>query len=107
MDGRTIVGDEMASNTLFVVDEFPTGDALTAPVPGEDEMIAASILRYRPEHQWWYFSNMTRDDVLLFKFYDSDHSVTWRCPHSAFRDTSFADAQVRSSIEVRCIAFWE
>ena len=107
MDGRTIVGDEMASNTLFVVDEFPTGDALTAPVPGEDDMIAASILRYRPDHQWWYFSNMTRDDVLLFKFYDSDHSVTWRCPHTAFHDTSFADAHVRSSIEVRCVAFWE
>ena len=107
MDGRTIVGDEMASNTLFVVDDFPTGDALTAPVPGEDDMIAASILRYRPDHQWWYFSNMTRDDVLLFKFYDSDHSVTWRCPHTAFHDTSFADAHVRSSIEVRCVAFWE
>lgn len=107
MDGRTIVGDELASNTLFVVDSFPTGAALTAPVPGEDEMIAATILRYRPGHAWWYFSNMTRDDVLLFKFYDSDHSVTWRCPHTAFHDTSFADAHVRSSIEVRCVAFWE
>ena len=107
MDGRTIAGDELASNTLFVVDEFPTGDALTAPVPGEDDMIAATILRYRPGHAWWYFSNMTRDDVLLFKFYDSDHSVTWRCPHTAFHDASFADAQIRSSIETRCVAFWE
>lgn len=107
MDGRSIVGDEMASNTLFVVDEFPTGDALTAPVEGEGEMIAATIFRHRPQHRWWYFANMDRDDVLLFKFYDSDHSVTWRCPHTAFRDTSLPDAQTRSSIEVRAVAFFE
>lgn len=107
MDGRSIVGDELASNTLFVVDEFPTGEALTAPVEGEDQMIAASIFRYRPEHRWWYFSNMAADDVLLFKFYDSDHDVTWRCPHTAFHDTSLPDTQTRSSIEVRCTAYFE
>lgn len=107
MDGRSIVGDEMASNTLFVVDRFPEGDALVAPVAGEEQMIAASILRHRPQHRWWYFSNMDRDDVLLFKFYDSDHSVTWRCPHTAFRDTSLMGAQIRSSIEVRAIAYFD
>lgn len=107
MDGRSIVGDELASNTLFVVDEFPVGEALTAPVAGEETMIAATILRHRDAHRWWYFSNMDRHDVLLFKFYDSDHAVTWRCPHTAFHDTSLPDAQVRSSIEVRCVAYWE
>jgi hypothetical protein len=107
MDGRSIVGDETTSNTLFVVDQFPEGDALTAPVPGEEQMIAASIFRHRDAHRWWYFSNMAADDVLLFKFQDSDHSVTWRCPHTAFHDTSLPDAQTRSSIEVRCMAFWE
>jgi hypothetical protein len=107
MDGRSIVGDETTSNTLFVVDEFPTGDALTAPVAGEDQMIAASIFRYRPQHRWWYFSNMAADDVLLFKFQDSDHTVTWRCPHTAFHDGAMVGAKTRSSIEVRCMAFWE
>lgn len=106
-DGRTVSDAETASNTLFVVDEFPTGDALTAPVDGEDQMIAATIFRYRPQHRWWYFSNMAADDVLLFKFQDSDHSVTWRCPHTAFHDTSFPDARVRESIEVRGVAFFE
>lgn len=107
MDGRSIAGDEMGNNTLFVVDEIPTGEALSAPVEGEDQMIAASILRYRPQHRWWYFSNMALDDVLLFKFYDSDHSVTWRCPHTAFHDTSLPDTKIRSSIEVRGVAFFE
>lgn len=106
-DGRTVGDAETASNTLFVVDEFPVGDALTAPVEGEDQMIAATIFRYRPEHRWWYFANMAADDVLLFKFQDSDHSVTWRCPHTAFHDTSLPGTRIRESIEVRGVAFFE
>ena len=106
-DGRTVTDEETASNTLFVVDAFPTGAALTAPVENEDQMIAATIFRYRPRHRWWYFSNMAADDVLLFKFQDSDHAVTWRCPHTAFHDTSLPNTQIRESIEVRCVAFFE
>ena len=106
-DGRTSFAGEEKSNTLFIVDEFPEGEALTAPVEGEEAMIAASIFSYSPAMRWWYFSNMQADDVLLFKFHDSDHSRTWRCPHTAFHDPSFADAQIRESIEVRSVAFWE
>ncbi len=106
-DGRTSFGGEEKSNTLFVVDEFPAGDALTAPVDGEADMLAATIPSFHPGHRWWYFSNMDVDDALLFKFHDSDHSRTWRCPHSAFHDPSFANANVRESIEVRTVAFWE
>jgi len=106
-DGRTSFAGEEKSNTLFIVDEFPEGDALTAPVEGEDTMLAASIFSFSPEMRWWYFSNMTADDALLFKFHDSDHSRTWRCPHTAFHDSSFADANIRESIEVRSVAFWE
>lgn len=106
-DGRTSFGGEEKSNTLFVVDEFPVGDALTAPVEGEENMLAASIFSHHPGHRWWYFSNMEKDDILLFKFHDSDHSVTWRCPHTAFVDPSFPDANIRESIEVRTVAFWE
>ena len=106
-DGRTSFGGEEKSNTLFVVDEFPEGDALTAPVEGEETMMAATIPSYHPGHRWWYFANMERDDALLFKFHDSDHSRTWRCPHTAFHDSSFAGAHLRESIECRSVAFWE
>jgi hypothetical protein len=106
-DGRTSFAGEEKSNTLFIVDEFPEGEALTAPVTGEDQMLAASIFSYSPAMRWWYFSNMSRDDALLFKFHDSDHSRTWRCPHTAFRDPSFPGANVRESIEVRSVAYWE
>ncbi len=106
-DGRTSFEGEEKSNTLFVVDRFPEGEALVAPVEGEADMIAASIFSHAPGHRWWYFSNMERDDILLFKFHDSDHSRTWRCPHTAFVDPSFPGANIRASIEVRSVAFWE
>ena len=107
MDGRSAARTAEKNNTLFIVDRFPEGDALTAPVEGEENMLAATILSYHPDHRWWYFRNMDVGDALLFKFQDSDHSVTWRCPHSAFRDSSATDARIRESIECRSVAFWE
>ncbi len=78
--GRTVNDAETVSNTLLVVDVFPLGDALTAPVDGEDQMIAATMFRYRPQH---------------------------RCPHTAFQDTSFPVAKVRETIEVWGVAYSE
>ncbi|MGC1269151.1 MAG: CmcJ/NvfI family oxidoreductase [Croceibacterium sp.] len=106
-DGRSSYGCEEKSNTLFIVDQFPEGDALTAPVEGEDKMLAATIPSFSPGMRWWYFSGMQADDVLLFKFQDSDHDRTWRCPHTAFFDPTFPDANIRESIECRSVAFWE
>ena len=106
-DGRTSFGGEEKSNTLFIVDEFPSEEDAVRPVEGEERMMAASIFSHNPAMRWWYFSNMTCDDVLLFKFHDSDHARTWRCPHTAFVDSRFPDANVRESIECRSVAFWE
>ena len=106
-DGRTSFGGEEKSNTLFIVDDFPSEEGAVRPVEGEDKMIAASIFSHNPGMRWWYFSNMQADDVLLFKFHDSDHSRTWRCPHTAFVDSTFPDANIRESIECRSVAFWE
>lgn len=106
-DGRSSFGGEEKSNTLFIVDDFPTGDDLIKPVEGEDKMLAATIFSNHPGHRWWYFKNMQADDVLLFKFHDSDHSRTWRCPHSAFFDSSAVNPNIRESIECRSVAFWE
>jgi hypothetical protein len=106
-EGRSLEDDEGVRNTLHIVDELPSEEEMTRPMDGEDQRIAASIFRHRPEHRWWYVSNMTRDEVLLFKFFDSDHSVTWRCPHTAFWDTSLPNPHIRESIEFRSVAFFE
>jgi hypothetical protein len=106
-DGRSLRDDEGVRNTLHIVDALPSVEEMVRPMEGEDERLAASVFRYSPDHRWWYFSNMHRDEALLFKFFDSNHDVAWRCPHTAFHDSSLPGGQVRESIEFRSIAFFE
>lgn len=89
-----------------MVDEIPNRETMLEALLGEEHARAATIFRYSPKHRWWYFSNMTRDEVVMLKFYDSDHSQAWRAPHTAFRDPSFPNAVTRESIEVRTIAYF-
>ena len=98
--------NEGTPNTKVDVDEIPEGDALFAPIPGEEDMVAASIFYHNPDHVWWYYPDMTRDEVIFIKFYDSDHSRAWRAAHTAFHDTSRPDAIERESIEFRAIAYF-
>jgi hypothetical protein len=49
---------------------------------------------------------MTPDEVIFIKLYDSDHRRAWRCPHTAFRDSTRADARQRRSMEFRAIAYF-
>jgi hypothetical protein len=105
-EGRSVRDGEGTHNTKVDVDEIPTGDALFAPIEGEQDMTAATIFHHSPDHRWWYFPDMTPDEVVLIKFYDSDRSTAWRCPHTAFRDHSRPDAQRRRSIEFRGIAYF-
>jgi hypothetical protein len=105
-EGGSVRDDEGTHNTKVDVDEIPTGDALFAPIEGEENMSAATIFHHSPDHRWWYFPDMTPDEVVFIKFYDSDHRTAWRCPHTAFRDTSRPDAHERRSIEFRAIAYF-
>jgi hypothetical protein len=88
------------------VDEIPDREAMLAEMTEEETAITAAIFRYNPEHRWWYFSNMTRDEVVLLKFHDSDRGRAWRVPHTSFHDASFPDARPRESIEFRTIAYF-
>lgn len=106
-DGRSVAPTEGVPNTMFIVDALPDREAMLGSMPDEDAKPAAAIFRYNPDHRWWYFSNMNRDEVVLFKFHDSDRSGAWRTPHTAFRDRSQPDAKLRESIELRSVAFFE
>jgi hypothetical protein len=82
-------------------------DAIT-DTPGEPESsIVVVAVRYNPCHRWSYFSDMDRDEVLVFKNHDSDPAQPHHVPHSAFKDSSCPRGIApRASIEVRAIAFW-
>ncbi len=105
-EGRSVRDEEGTHNTKVDVAEIPSGDALYAPIAGEEDMLAATIFHYSPEHRWWYFPDMQPDEVIFIKLYDSDHSQAWRCPHTAFRDTTRPDARARRSMEFRAMAYF-
>jgi hypothetical protein len=66
-------------------------------------------IAYNPAHEWFWFPQMTRDEALVFKVFDSDASKTSRfTAHSAFDDPGTpADAPARESIETRAFAFFD
>jgi hypothetical protein len=61
-----------------------------------------TLFRYNPSHSWYYFPDMTRDEVLVFKDFDSDPAHPCRVPHTAFDDpTCPAGTPARVSIDLQ------
>jgi len=105
-DGSTVAADDGTTNALIIVDAIPDRATMLGDWPGEEVAIKATIFRHNPNHSWWYFSNMHRDEVILLKFHDSDRNSVLRVPHTAFHDRSFHDARPRQSIEFRTFAYF-
>jgi hypothetical protein len=63
---------------------------------------------HNPNHRWFYFPRLEKNEVILLKCYDSKEDGRARfTAHSAFEDpTSASDAAPRESIEVRALVFW-
>jgi hypothetical protein len=90
-DAQTMVPDDFVKHVLKYRDR-----------DGEVYSVA-----YNPNHKWYYLPNQEKEEVLLFKCYDSaTHSARFTA-HSAFEDpTSPRDAAPRESIEVRTLVFF-
>lgn len=64
-------------------------------------------LAHNPAHRWFYLPEMTPDEALLIKGYDSAAERARFTPHAAFDDpTAPPDAPSRESIELRTLAFF-
>jgi hypothetical protein len=65
-------------------------------------------LMYSPNHRWFYFPRMRRDEALVFKVFDSSNDGRARfTPHTSFDDPASApDAAPRQSIEARALVFF-
>ena len=105
-DGSSVGDDEGTRNTKVDVDVLPEGDDLWREIPGEEDMVAATIFHHNPGHRWYYYPDMERDEIVFIKFHDSDHRRAWRAPHTAFHDTSRPEAVIRESYEFRGFAFF-
>ncbi len=65
-------------------------------------------LAWNPNHRWYWFPRMTRDEVVLIKGYDSRVDGRARfTPHTAFADPHTPpEAPARRSLEIRALVFW-
>jgi hypothetical protein len=63
---------------------------------------------YNPQHRWYYFPRMERNEAILLKCYDSKDDGRARfTAHTSFEDPdSPPNAAPRESIEVRALVFW-
>jgi len=62
---------------------------------------------YNPAHRWYYYQDMTPEEVLVFKAHDTDRRRSIRVPHSAFTDpTCPAGVPTRASVEMRGLALF-
>lgn len=95
--------------TVRVAEERQLGDVYYGKGPIEGRMhLEGSGYFYSPRHRWCYFRDMTRDELLFIKTYDSDHSKAWQTPHTSFVDPSApADAPPRESLDIRAVVFWD
>ncbi|HEX7163204.1 MAG TPA: CmcJ/NvfI family oxidoreductase [Trebonia sp.] len=105
LDYRSVDDTEGEPNLLLFVDTLPDPDNVPE-IEDPDARPAGSIFAPRPQHRWWFFPDLTADEALLFKLHDTDHSVAWRVPHTAFETPYAAAANPRESVEFRTIAFF-
>jgi hypothetical protein len=73
----------------------------------EDRKGEIYTVTWSPEHRWLYFPQMTVDETILIKCFDSRADVARWSAHSAFTDpTSPPGAPARESLEIRTVAFF-
>jgi hypothetical protein len=76
--------------------------------PGKPEWsFEGLVVAHDASHRWHWYSDMRRDEVLVFNTHDSDPARAHCVPHVAF-DNPHCDSQTppRVSIEMRAIAVW-
>ncbi|MEE8241573.1 MAG: CmcJ/NvfI family oxidoreductase, partial [Nitrospirales bacterium] len=104
------INQPIRANPLAIADarSIPMEDFLVAERRYPQRVGQTYRLKYSPNHRWFYFPEMRRDEALVFKVYDSEKDGRARfTPHTSFEDPSSPpDAPPRQSIEVRAFAFF-
>lgn len=104
------IADTIQESPLAVCDaqSIASEDLVATDLIYPDRIGEVYAITYNPEHRWYYFPEMQRDEVLLIKCFDSaDDGIARFAAHTAFADpTSSPDAPPRQSIELRTFVFY-
>ncbi len=105
------INKPIESNPLAICEAktLATGDLIASERRFPDRVGETYQIAYNPDHQWYYFPRMNRDEALVFKVFDSKTDGRARfTAHTSFEDPNTPDnAAPRESIEMRTIAFFE
>ena len=63
-------------------------------------------VRRSNNHQYYWFSDMTKDEAIILKIYDSDSSRARGSLHTGFDNPNAKHDPTRESMEVRCIVLF-
>jgi hypothetical protein len=104
------IGEPVIDHPLVLCDArtVRNDDLVAVERRGEDRTGELQVALHQPEQRWYYYPRMNRDEVLLFKTYDSALDGRTRfTPHSSCKDPRApADAPPRESLETRCLLFF-
>ena len=95
-DSRTVSEEELIPTDLH---NYGSGEGFQV------EIFQSS---YSESHKWYYYPKMNKEEVVIFKTYDSSENPFMPTLHSAFDDQTVtgSDMTSRESIEVRAICFF-
>ena len=80
---------------------------LREPFEEPGNQFESQLCHYDPGQRWYYFPNLTPDELIVFKAYDSDHARWAQALHNSADIPGLpADAAPRVSIEARFFAFF-
>jgi hypothetical protein len=104
------IGNPVQTAPLAIADarSLATDDLIPTERRYPDRVGEIYHITFNPDHRWYYFPKMERNEALVFKTYDSekDGRARWTA-HAAFDDPgSPPNAPARESIEVRTLAFF-
>jgi len=104
------INQPIRSNPLAIADarSIAPQDLLVAERRYPHRVGQTYRLKHNPQHRWFYFPEMRRDEAIVFKVYDSATDGRARfTPHTSFVDPATpAGADPRQSIEARALAFF-
>lgn len=102
-----------ADNTLVLCDAATLRDedrivfdaCVREPYDEPGNVFESQFTRFGPEQRWYYFSDLTPEELIVFKGFDSDPARNAMAPHNSI-DLPGAGAAPRVSVEARFFAFF-
>ncbi|WFU14558.1 CmcJ/NvfI family oxidoreductase [Bradyrhizobium sp. CB3481] len=83
-------------------------DVVTAAFARDDIAAKVWLAHYNPLQRWYYFPDMSKDEFILFKGFDTETRFNSKVFHTAFDNRlAHPDAKPRLSVETRHLAYFE